>query len=305
MLIKPLENDIFLWPLNMNNSCCKVILDFSQLCSLNERIYSFNFSSNVTNIVSKSYDGWSKITPDSLKSMECQNSFRNCFSCDFFIEPKLVFVEGGFFKMGNQYSAENVKPSHNVVLSSFYIGKYEVTQAEWRSVMGNNPSRFIGCENCPVEQVSWEDIQDYINKLNSQTGKNYRLPTEAEWEYAAKGGNKSCRYNYSGSHNLNLVGWYWDNSFNKTSAVGTKQANELGLCDMSGNVWEWCSDWYGPYSAEEQINPQGPENGVCRVLRGGSCFFGLSESSSEFRNLGDPVSRGYDCGFRLVLPVSP
>ena len=184
----------------------------------------------------------------------------------------MVYVEGGTFTMGatseqgsDAYSDES--PAHSVTVSDFYIGKYEVTQAQWRAVMGSNPSKFKG-DNLPVEQVSWNDIQKFITKLNTMTGKTFRLPTEAEWEYAARGGNQSKGYKYSGSNTLDNVAWYY-NSGGKTHPVGQKQPNELGLYDMSGNVWEWCQDWYGSYSSSSQTNPTGPSSGSYRVLRGG------------------------------------
>lgn len=184
----------------------------------------------------------------------------------------MVYVEGGTFTMGatseqgsDAYSDES--PAHSVTVSDFYIGKYEVTQAQWRAVMGSNPSNFKG-DNLPVEQVSWNDIQKFITKLNTMTGKTFRLPTEAEWEYAARGGNQSKGYKYSGSNTLDNVAWYY-NSGGKTHPVGQKQPNELGLYDMSGNVWEWCQDWYGSYSSSSQTNPTGPSSGSYRVLRGG------------------------------------
>ena len=186
----------------------------------------------------------------------------------------MVYVEGGSFDMGatseqgsDAYDWE--KPVHSVTLSDYYIGKCEVTQELWEAVMGSNPSNFRGAQN-PVESVSWNDCQNFIKKLNSLTGRTFRLPTEAEWEYAARGGNKSSHYKYSGSDNIHDVAWYDDNSGAKTRPVGTKSPNELGIYDMSGNVYEWCSDWYGGYSAGAQTNPQGPSSGSRCVLRGGS-----------------------------------
>ena len=187
----------------------------------------------------------------------------------------MVKVEGGTFMMGataeqGSDAESDEQPAHQVTLSDYYIGKYEVTQAEWEAVMGKNPSFFKG-DNRPVEKVSWEDCQEFIRKLNSLTGLNFTLPTEAQWEYAARGGNKSRGYKYSGSNEIGAVAWC-NNSGGETHPVGQKQANELGLYDMSGNVWEWCSDWYGSYSSNRQTNPTGAASGSGRVLRGGSWY---------------------------------
>ena len=190
------------------------------------------------------------------------------------ISIDMVRVEAGTFTMGATPEMENPeddeKPTHQVTLTNdYYIGKYEVTQALWQAVMGNNPSGFKG-DNLPVEYVSWYDCLEFISKLNRITGKTFRLPTEAEWEYAARGGKKSRGYQYSGSSNLSDVAWYSDNSGSKTHAVGSKQANELGIYDMTGNVWEWCQDWFGSYSGSSQVNPIGANSGSRRVGRGGS-----------------------------------
>lgn len=216
---------------------------------------------------------------------------------------EMVFVEGGTFQMGSNSGESHEKPVHSVTLSSFNIGKYEVTQAQWKAVMGNYRSSFPGCDNCPVEQVSWDDVQVYLSKLNSQTGKSYRLPTEAEWEYAAKGGRQSKGYTYSGSNDLGAVAWYNENSGSKTHSVGGKQANELGVYDMSGNVWEWCSDWYGPYNSYNETNPTGASSGQDRVFRGGSFAYGAPPCRNAIRNYFVPFVRGNNGGFRLVLPV--
>ncbi|MDD6784574.1 MAG: formylglycine-generating enzyme family protein, partial [Prevotellaceae bacterium] len=189
---------------------------------------------------------------------------------------------------------------HQVTLSSYYIGETEVTQALWAVVMGNNPSRFKG-DNNPVEKVSWNDCQEFISKLNSLTGQKFRLPTEAEWEYAARGGNKSRGYQYSGSNNLDDVAWYYGNSGSKTHIVKTKQPNELGIYDMSGNVWEWCYDWKGDYSSGSQTNPKGPSTGSSRVGRGGCWGSGARGCRSANRGNGAPVYRNDDLGLRLVL----
>jgi formylglycine-generating enzyme required for sulfatase activity len=221
------------------------------------------------------------------------------------ISIDMVRVEAGTFTMGATAEMKNPdddeKPTHQVTLTNdYYIGKYEVTQALWKAVMGKNPSLFKG-DNLPVEQVSWDDCQEFISKLNRITGKIFRLPTEAEWEYAARGGNKSRGYQYSGSNNLLDVAWCGDNSGSKTRAVGTKQPNELGIYDMSGNVDEWCQDWKGAYSSSSQVNPTGANSGSYRVCRGGSwgCIARICRSS--YRYCGTPVSRYTFLGLRLVL----
>lgn len=218
-------------------------------------------------------------------------------------EPEMVFVEGGTFEMGSNFGDSDENPVHSVTLNAFNIGKYEVTQAQWRSLMGSNPSRFTVCDNCPVETVSWVAVQDFIRKLNAQTGKNYRLPTEAEWEYAAKGGRQSRGYTYSGSNDLASVAWYSDNSGSKTHVVAEKQENELGIYDMTGNVWEWCSDWYGAYSSSNQINPTGAYSSQFRVLRGGSWYYYANYCRSANRLWLNPDVNYSNIGFRLVLPV--
>ena len=218
---------------------------------------------------------------------------------------EMVEVRGGTFRMGatseqgsDAYGYE--KPTHQVTLPSYYIGKTEVTQALWQAVMGSNPSHFKGT-NLPVEEVSWEDCQTFIRKLNALTGKNFRLPTEAEWEFAARGGNNSRGYKYSGSNTLSNVAWYDDNSGSKTHPVGTKQPNELGIYDMSGNVWEWCSDWKGDYSSSSQYNPTGPNSGSNRVSRGGSWSNLAGGCRVSDRYSGYPSLRSNCFGLRLVL----
>ena len=219
----------------------------------------------------------------------------------------MAYVAGGTFTMG--CTAEQAdecngseKPAHQVILNAFFIGKYEVTQAQWYEVMGNNPSYFSGCNNCPVEKVSWNEVQDFIRKLNQKTGKNFRLPTEAEWEFAARGGNQSRAYKYAGSDNINEVAWYYDNAGNKTHPVGQKSPNELGLYDMSGNVWEWCNDWYGNYTSTGDNNPSGPVRGSYRVFRGGSWNYGAIHCRSAYRINLSPDDRDNFIGFRLVSP---
>ena len=221
------------------------------------------------------------------------------------ISIDMVRVEAGTFTMGATAEMKDPfdweKPTHQVTLTNdYYIGKYEVTQALWQAVMGNNPSYFKG-GNLPVEQVSWDDCQEFLSKLNSITGKKFRLPTEAEWEYAARGGKKSRGYQYSGSNNLSDVAWYDRKSNNKTHAVGTKQSNELGIYNMSGNVCEWCQDLFEEYSSSSQVNPTGANSGSHRVFRGGSWNGYARYCRSSYRNSISPDGRGYDFGLRLVL----
>ncbi len=208
---------------------------------------------------------------------------------------------GGFFLFGDGQGDE--KPVHNVCVNDFYLGKYEVTQGQWQVVMGNNPSYFKNCgANCPVEQVSWNDTQNFIGKLNGKTGRNYRLPTEAEWEYAARSGGKKEKY--AGGDDLDRVAWYYSNSGSKTHIAGTKAPNGLGLYDMSGNVWEWCQDWYGEkyYGESPKDNPRGPSSGNDRVLRGGSWNDKPEVVRAANRDRDGPAYRDFDLfGFRLSL----
>lgn len=218
---------------------------------------------------------------------------------------ELVKVEAGSFNMGATPEMENPdedeKPIHRVTLTNnYYIGKYEVTQALWQAVMGSNPSCFKG-DDLPVERVSWNDCQDFISKLNAMTGKHFRLPTEAEWEYAARGGNKSRGYQYSGSNTLGDVAWYGDNSGSKTHAVGTKQPNELGIYDMTGNVDEWCQDRYGSYSSSPQTNPTGAASGSDRVTRSSDWFFSAWNCRTSGRGVKPSGIRFNYLGLRLVL----
>ncbi len=220
---------------------------------------------------------------------------------------KMVKVEGGTFTMGatpeqGSDAGENEYPAHQVTLSSFSIGQTEVTQALWQAVMGNNPSSFSIDDELPVEQVSWEDCQVFITKLNQMTGKQFRLPTEAEWEYAALGGNKSKGCKYSGSNDVNEVAWYWMNCGSITHPVGTKKANELGVYDMSGNVQEWCNDFMGDYAQEAQTNPTGPTTGVVRVVRGGT--WGNSDPATcrvSYRDSDYPIYTSSSRGLRLAM----
>ena len=219
---------------------------------------------------------------------------------------KMVKVAGGTFQMGatseqGSDAFDDEKPAHSVTLSDYCIGQTEVTQELWEAVMGSNPFYFKGDNRRPVEKVSWDDCQEFIEKLNRLTGKNFRLPTEAEWEYAARGGNKSRGYKYSGSNNPDAVAWYDDNSGSKTHPVAQKQSNELGLYDMSGNVWEWCQDWSGDYSSNSQTNPRGASTGGDRVMRGGSWYNGVRRMRVSDRNSNTPDYSDFNLGLRLAL----
>ena len=220
----------------------------------------------------------------------------------------MIAVEGGTFKMGatseqGSDAEYDESPVHDVTLSSYYIGETEVTQELWEAVMGSNPSYFGGYPQRPVENVSWNDCQEFITKLNQLTGKNFRLPTEAEWEYAARGGNKSMGYKYSGSNIIGNVAWYTSNSGSETHDVKTKQANELGIYDMSGNVWEWCQDWYGSsyYGSSPENNPTGPASGYYRVNRGGSWYYYAKFCRVSNRDYYNPGYNISNLGLRLSL----
>ena len=214
----------------------------------------------------------------------------------------MVLVHGGSFEIGSTDSDAygDELPIHRVTLSDYRLGKYEVTQEEWKAVMGSNPSASIG-DNLPVERVSWNDCQEFIGKLNALTGLCFRLPTEAEWEYAARGGNRSEGYKYSGSNSIEVVAWYDANSWSKTHPVGKKLPNELGLYDMSGNVYEWCSDWYGAYSSSSSSNPTGPDSGSNRVGLGGSWVHEARYCRVSYRGGYMPTDTHGYLGFRLAF----
>lgn len=228
----------------------------------------------------------------------------------------MVLVEGGTFQMGST-DFDWTKPVHQVTVSDFYMSKYEVTQAQYKAIMGNNPSYFKG-DNLPVENVSWYDAVNYCNKRSTKEGltpyytinettvtrnwraNGYRLPTKAEWEYAAKGGKYKLSFTYSGSHNIDEVAWYEGNSGGQTYEVGQKEANVLGIYDMSGNVWEWCGDWYGNYGSNAVNNPLGPASGDRRVIRGGSWCNDADYCRCAGRSYCNPDIRYNGVGFRVV-----
>jgi formylglycine-generating enzyme required for sulfatase activity len=218
---------------------------------------------------------------------------------------EFVPVPGGCFQMGDTFgdvSDRDKSPVHEVCVSDFSIGKYEVTQGQWRRVMGSNPSHFSNCgDDCPVEKVSWNDAQEFIARLNRQSGKTYRLPTEAEWEYACRSGGKKEKY--CGGDNADEVAWYEGNSGGKTHRAGAKQPNGLGIYDMSGNVWEWVQDWYKRYESGRQQDPAGPSSGDNRVLRGGSWNNSAWIVRAALRFNYKPDSRYNNHGFRLASPA--
>ena len=227
----------------------------------------------------------------------------------------MVYVQGGTFTMGattEQGGDDDENPSHSVTLSNYYISETEVTQGLWGAVMGSNvrqqrDKEDTSCiivgegKNYPMYYVSYDECLTFIKKLNSLTGQRFHLPTEAQWEYAARGGKKSRGYKYAGSNTLDNVAWYHDNSGNSTHPVKTKSPNELGLYDMSGNVWEWCQDWYGEYSSGSQTNPTGTSSGSSRVCRGGSWYYGARDCRVSRRGYAASSRRTSDLGFRLAL----
>ncbi|MBR4829717.1 MAG: SUMF1/EgtB/PvdO family nonheme iron enzyme [Muribaculaceae bacterium] len=224
---------------------------------------------------------------------------------------KMVHVEGGTFMMGANEGDKNAypdeKPAHGVTLSDYWIGETQVTQALWVEVMGENPSKFKGNPNLPVESVSWEDCMVFIRKLNKLTGLEFHLPTEAQWEFAAREGNigKDKRYLYAGSYDAFHIAWFEDNSGKKPHPVGQLAPNELGLYDMSGNVWEWCNDWYdnnySEYSNSTTVNPIGPELGTHKVVRGGSWGDNAAGCRVSCRLINRPTFKGSNLGLRLAL----
>ena len=237
-------------------------------------------------------NGKSKYTPEILRFVVEGVSF------------EMVEVRGGTFRMGATSEQDSdaldwEKPVHSVTLSGYFIGKTEVTQALWKAVMGSNPSFFEG-DNRPVENVSWYDCQEFIRELNALTGQNFRLPTEAEWEFACRGGNNSRGYKFSGSNYIDNVAWYV-NHVDKTHPVATKWPNELGIYDMSGNVCEWCADWYGRYSRDSRTNPKGSSDGSGRVFRGGGLIDDTWGCRSSQRSYRFPTYRNGDLGLRLAL----
>jgi formylglycine-generating enzyme required for sulfatase activity/serine/threonine protein kinase len=261
-----------------------------------------------------SYDQYLRDYPDGLYAGQARTNKAALEEAARRNDPfhdQMVFVKGGAFTMGctgeqGRNCDSDEKPAHQVTVRDFYIGKYEVTQKQWRAVMGSDPPelRFKGCDDCPVERVSWNDIQEFIKKLNQKTGKKYRLPTEAEWEFAARGGSAGSPTRYSGSNNIDDVAWYSENSNSKTHPVGRKKPNELGLYDMSGNVWEWCEDdWHNNYNGAPTDGRAWIDSprGSGRVLRGGSWYGHAQYCRVSNRSSRTPDNRSYSLGFRLAL----
>ena len=284
----------------------KVLVVAALLILIFTLLYAFIFGNNTHNNHTTDYEDTDSVVSDSVVSDEYMGSVsaaNEVFKVKD-IEFRMIKVEGGTFTMGATSEMENPyddeKPTHQVTLSSYYIGETEVTQALWKAVMGSNPSHFKG-DDLPVEKVSWNDCQTFINKLNALTGKRFRLPTEAEWEFAARGGNQSRHTPFSGSSRIDDVAWYDGNSGDETHPVKTKQPNELGIYDMTGNVFELCQDWYDSYSSYAQTNPTGAGSGSSRVYRGG-CWGdspGLCHSSGRGNCTPEDASNGL--GLRLVL----
>ncbi len=229
---------------------------------------------------------------------------------------QMIYVKGGYFFRGcddRKYSSEefdNEKPVHRVNVTSFNMGKYEITQGQWRTLMGILPEAYTGsdyvnkdCDKCPVVKVNYDEVQEFIKRLNAKyPGKNYRLPTELEWEYAARGGQYSGKYTYPGSNKLNTVAWYGRPN-GATHPVGEKQPNELGIYDMAGNVMEWCSDWYDAdyyKTTLDAVDPKGPPTGDKKVLRGGSYYGDDATCRSTYRSRFLPKTRQWNIGFRLA-----
>jgi len=215
---------------------------------------------------------------------------------------EMVLVERGSFVMGSDRGKFDERPVHKVTLDAFLIGKYEITQKQWFDIMKSNPSATVNCPKCPVESVSWFDVQEFIKQIHLKTGIQYRLPSEAEWEFAATGGTKSNNYKFSGSDVLKDIAWFRENTAYDPKPVGMKKPNELGIYDMTGNVWEWTNDWtdYYYYSISPADNPPGPISGKCKVFRGGAYNTGVDSLRVSFRGHGFPNEKLMSLGFRLA-----
>ncbi len=233
--------------------------------------------------------------------------------------PEMIFVEGGSFKMGSTTGYDDEKPVHSVTLTNYYIGKYEVTVAQYRKYCtatgktfpavpdaiwyeeNENATEWEWKDKNPIVNVTYSEAVAYCEWLSKQTGEEYTLPTEAQWEYAARGGKNSKGYNYSGSNNINEVAWYDETTYERgPRQVGLLKANELGIYDMSGNAWEWCLDYYGAYSSSSQKNPTGASSGTFRVIRGGSWYYTEDMARNTVRDGPKPFYTNYNYGFRVA-----
>lgn len=257
-------------------------------------------------VSSRRDDGTAQIGPSLERSPFAQKAFKDSVTgMDF------IFIKGGCFQMGDSFGDGRPpeRPLHEACVDSYYMGKYEVTQGQWKKVMGENPSHFKDCgDDCPVESVNWTEVQAFIAELSKMSGQKYRLPTEAEWEYAARSGGKMEKWAGTSSQNkLGDYGWYDANSGDRTHPVGKKQPNALGLYDMTGNVWEWINDFYGEsyYQKSPRDNPQGAEEGTDRVLRGGCWLDRAKDCRTVIRYNFPPVSAFKSIGFRMVRPIGP
>ena len=283
----------------LNTNTIKVVVDSVQIKLKKRRVKidSLHFENelqlNKIILLKSKYDSIA-LEINKILLKDKYNQFNKIFNYE------TIFVEGGVFQMGSNTGESDEQPVHSVTLNSFFIGKYEVTNVQWYGIMGNYTPGFNGCGECPVDQVSWNDAQEFIRKLNYRSGRDYRLPTEAEWEFSCRGGIRSKSFKYSGSNDISDVAWYWRNDRAlKTFKVGSKKPNELGIYDMSGNSWELCSDIYGTYTNFSSVNPKGPITGDERVLRGG----GYASLPADCLNT-NRSSNGQDGrygGFRLAL----
>lgn len=269
-------------------------------------------NTNLKIIVARNYQMQERSGEITLKAGDLsKNIIIRQVACPWYESFEMVAVESGTFYMGSQKESSDKEnyddsaymiesPVHRVSVDNYCIGKFEVTQAQWVAAMGSNPSLIQG-DNLPVENVTWEQVQDFIILLNEKSGKEYRLPTEAEWEFAAKGGNKSENLKYSGYSVLGACGWYYSNSEATTHEVGSKYPNELGIFDMSGNVREWCNDWFDYYTSYDANNPQGPIYGNMKVNRGGSWTTPAVNCRNTYRHTDFPYEASQDLGFRLAI----
>jgi formylglycine-generating enzyme required for sulfatase activity len=271
-------------------------ISYTLQVSVNSLFTSFVFNQSGLTSLSKQVTSLGNLTTYYWRVSATNNYGTSDWSTptwSFTTAVEMIYVEGGEFLMGNVSGSPDERTVHKVTVNNFYIDKFEVTQEEYQKIMGTNPS-IIKKPDAPVENVSWNDAVTYANRV----GK--RLPTEAEWEYAARGGKSSKNYTFSGSNIIGDVAWYLGNSNNSTHSVGTRNQNELFIYDMSGNVWEWCSDWYGTYPSIDQNNPTGPSSGTHRVIRGGSWFDGESSCRVSVRSNDIPGDHLNIIGFRCA-----